>query len=209
MHDIVDPPVLSVRDEAIVKAICGVCTVVVSASTSKTQENREVAAIRRLLKAAGVDDVSPAGGASNDGGAADTGGTPGEAGAPSEAGAPGGAGAPSAGAGGASDVEGSGCGDGQLQPGEACDDGNDASGDGCSAACQWDVAEVAAGEFHTCARRGDGAIKCWGANTYGQLGLGDTDSRGGMPNQMASNLPALDLCQARFVDSTRTLPAVA
>lgn len=36
-------------------------------------------------------------------------------------------------------------------------------------------------------------IKCWGSNTYGQLGLGDTDNRGAAPDQMGDFLPTIDL----------------
>jgi alpha-tubulin suppressor-like RCC1 family protein len=42
------------------------------------------------------------------------------------------------------------------------------------------VAEVSAGEKHTCARLlATGEVTCWGANTQGELGLGHTDSRKG------------------------------
>jgi alpha-tubulin suppressor-like RCC1 family protein len=37
------------------------------------------------------------------------------------------------------------------------------------------VVELTAGEAHTCARLDDGAVRCWGANDAGQLGLGHTD----------------------------------
>ncbi len=38
-----------------------------------------------------------------------------------------------------------------------------------------DVADVAAGLFHTCARRTSESIACWGLNTSGELGTGDVD----------------------------------
>ncbi|MBX3014407.1 MAG: hypothetical protein KF832_22990 [Caldilineaceae bacterium] len=40
-----------------------------------------------------------------------------------------------------------------------------------------DIAQVATGGFHTCARTNGGAIKCWGANDYGQLGDNSNTAR--------------------------------
>ena len=37
---------------------------------------------------------------------------------------------------------------------------------------------IAAGYAHTCAILDNSLVKCWGSNTSGQLGLGDTDNRG-------------------------------
>jgi alpha-tubulin suppressor-like RCC1 family protein len=39
------------------------------------------------------------------------------------------------------------------------------------------VAEVALGERHTCARKTDGTLWCWGYNIFGQLGDGSTTNR--------------------------------
>jgi alpha-tubulin suppressor-like RCC1 family protein len=52
---------------------------------------------------------------------------------------------------------------------------------------------VAAGETHTCALLDDSTVKCWGGNADGQLGQGNTDSRGVLPGQMALSLPVVDL----------------
>ena len=52
---------------------------------------------------------------------------------------------------------------------------------------------MAPGEDHTCARLDDGAIKCWGNNDFGQLGLGDKLNRSGFPAQMGSALPTVPL----------------
>ncbi len=59
------------------------------------------------------------------------------------------------------------------------------------------AAEVGVGNSHACARFTDGAVKCWGANSYGQLGLGNTDNRGDAPNEMGDALPPVDLGTGR------------
>jgi alpha-tubulin suppressor-like RCC1 family protein len=48
------------------------------------------------------------------------------------------------------------------------------------------------GDF-TCAVLRDNTVKCWGDNTDGRLGLGDTKNRGSEPGQMGAALPLLDL----------------
>jgi len=40
-----------------------------------------------------------------------------------------------------------------------------------------DVVEIAAGSQHTCARLGDGTVRCWGSNSSGQLGDGSDDEK--------------------------------
>ena len=40
-----------------------------------------------------------------------------------------------------------------------------------------DWLQVSAGESHTCARKADGSVWCWGNNAAGQLGLGDAVNR--------------------------------
>lgn len=87
----------------------------------------------------------------------------------------------------------SGCGDGYLQPSESCDDGNTTDGDGCSSKCVDLAVDVSAGGGHTCALFESGRVKCWGSNSYGQLGLGDTKTRGDETGEMGSNLPVVDL----------------
>jgi alpha-tubulin suppressor-like RCC1 family protein len=52
---------------------------------------------------------------------------------------------------------------------------------------------LACGLGHVCAVFASGAVKCWGRNDSGQLGLGDNVSRGGLPGQMGKNLPFVDL----------------
>jgi alpha-tubulin suppressor-like RCC1 family protein len=52
---------------------------------------------------------------------------------------------------------------------------------------------LTAGGLHTCALLADGSVRCWGGNTYGGLGLGDTVSRGDAPGEMGAMLPAVEL----------------
>ncbi len=61
------------------------------------------------------------------------------------------------------------------------------------------VEEIAAGSAHACARFSSGAVKCWGFNLYGQLGLGNTANVGDQPNEMGSSLREVDLGPGRAV----------
>jgi alpha-tubulin suppressor-like RCC1 family protein len=56
---------------------------------------------------------------------------------------------------------------------------------------------VYTGSFNTCARLSDGALKCWGLNLHGQLGLGDKTPRGNKAGQMGDALPPVDLGTGR------------
>ncbi len=55
------------------------------------------------------------------------------------------------------------------------------------------AAAITAGDYFTCARLDNRRIKCWGDNWDGQLGQGDTASRGDGANEMGDNLPAVVL----------------
>jgi alpha-tubulin suppressor-like RCC1 family protein len=47
------------------------------------------------------------------------------------------------------------------------------------------------GTSHMCARLDDATLRCWGRNAFGQLGLGDTNTRGDSPGEMGAALPAV------------------
>ncbi|MCA9689755.1 MAG: hypothetical protein KC636_09100, partial [Myxococcales bacterium] len=86
------------------------------------------------------------------------------------------------------------CGDGLVWSGaEECDDGDDVE-NGCTNACVAQrVVDIGVSHFHVCAILSGGKVKCWGANLYGYLGQGDTESRGDDPGEMGVDLPYVDL----------------
>ena len=63
--------------------------------------------------------------------------------------------------------------------------------------------QVAAGENFTCARLDNGNVKCWGSNSNGQLGQGDTDRRGDSSGDM-SLLTKIDLNDTGPISRTAT-----
>ena len=59
---------------------------------------------------------------------------------------------------------------------------------------------LSAGPPSSCVLFDNGAVKCWGDNEYGQLGLGDdTDDRGDDRGEIGDNLPYVDLGRGRTV----------
>lgn len=60
------------------------------------------------------------------------------------------------------------------------------------------VKSIASGNANLCVILDNDTIKCWGRNALGQLGIGDTQSRGGALGDMGDALPAVDLGTNRF-----------
>ena len=60
---------------------------------------------------------------------------------------------------------------------------------------------IAANGDNSYALLDDGSVKCWGENGQGQLGLGDSAGRGGNPEEMGDNLPAVNLGTGRTATS--------
>ncbi len=79
------------------------------------------------------------------------------------------------------------CGDGTVNAaaGELCDDANVQGGDGCSQGCTpTEVVQLVAGGRHVCVVFADGAMHCWGDNSFGQLGYGSSANLGDVPGEL-------------------------
>lgn len=59
------------------------------------------------------------------------------------------------------------------------------------------VKAITAGLGQTCAILDNSALKCWGLNGHGELGLGDKRNRGDDASEMGDKLPAVDLGSGR------------
>lgn len=77
-----------------------------------------------------------------------------------------------------------------------CVSGACASGT-CLASAPTQATTLASGTAHVCAILDNGALKCWGENECGQLGLGNTQKRGLNAGDMGDGLPGVDLGTGR------------
>jgi alpha-tubulin suppressor-like RCC1 family protein len=59
--------------------------------------------------------------------------------------------------------------------------------------------QLAVGGSHACAVLDNGKLKCWGLNDWGQLGLGDTATRGDQTSDMGDALPYVDIGAGRTI----------
>ena len=64
--------------------------------------------------------------------------------------------------------------------------------------------QIRAGGDSACALLNDSSVKCWGFNTNGELGLGDSLPRGNKPNQMGDSLPAIQFGTEKTVVALST-----
>ncbi len=86
------------------------------------------------------------------------------------------------------------CGDGFVQMGmEECDDGNEVDADACANDCTLPpgVKSIGLGWYHSCVVTQMGKVHCWGQNTYGQLGQGNTIAIG--DNELPKLVGPIDL----------------
>ena len=60
---------------------------------------------------------------------------------------------------------------------------------------------IEAGKSHTCAVMDNDDLICWGDNSKGQLGLGDTDHRGDATGEIGSNFAVTSVPTGRTIDS--------
>jgi alpha-tubulin suppressor-like RCC1 family protein len=65
------------------------------------------------------------------------------------------------------------------------------------------VAEVALGAYHSCARKQDGTLWCWGNNAYGQLGDGTTASKSTPVEVTAFGTTVVDVALGDFHSCAR------
>jgi alpha-tubulin suppressor-like RCC1 family protein len=66
------------------------------------------------------------------------------------------------------------------------------------------VVEIAAGYFHTCARKADGSVWCWGSNFYGQMGNGTVTKSEPVPVQVtALGTSAVEIATGYFHSCAR------
>lgn len=83
------------------------------------------------------------------------------------------------------------CGDGHVHAGvEECDDGGSVPGDGCESACRRTVRQLDIGNDYSCVRF-SAAVRCWGRNMWGELGLGHTMNLGDQDGELPTGLVAL------------------